>query len=629
MPVSLFARLHDDANDRFPHNVMLREIRDFDWAISPAGPIENWSETVRHAARTVLLSSAPMAFLIGSEGLLVYNDAMRAMFGSHYDHSLGKPVIEVLPNAADFCRAAIDAALAGRASSFCEEPFTIQRKGVRGSAWFNLEFTPIADEGGTIHGTLLIANEATERVLASHDLRHSRERLDLALNAGGIIGTWEVDFTTETVSSDERFARLHGIDPVVARAGADREVFTSGIHADDRAHAMAEFDRAKECGNYHCQHRVVGDSGTRWVVSSGRMLPDQEGRPGSFSGVVVDVTQQVETAAALAESELRFRTYTETLPQIVFSWDADGRNDYYNRRWPEFTGQPDRPVEPYGWQAMLHSDDRERMLASWRHAMDTGERHDTEARYLHHSGEYRWARIIALPIHGPDDQVTGWVGTLTDIQTAKLLETERELVARELDHRIKNLFSVVNGLISLTLREDHDAQSFANRLRGRLTALDQAHDFVKSGAGGAVARQTGNSLQELVRRLLAPYDDDGQQARLVIEGDDARVDEGAATPLALIFHELATNATKYGALSAIGGKIHLRSRRIDQLLQLVWEESGGEGSVSSPTSGGFGSRLLSLVIEGQLRGKLSRETRPEGIRIQMDLPLDSLAKPIA
>ncbi len=307
----------------------------------------------------------------------------------------------------------------------------------------------------------------------------------------------------------------------------------------------------------------------------------------------------------------------------MFSWDEGGRNDYYNPQWQEFAGLPDGPIEPYKWQEFLHADDRDRILTTWRHALETTGRFDVETRLLHRSGEYRWIRAIALPIHHTSGHLKGWIGTLTDIHEAKLLETERELVSRELDHRIRNIFALVNGLVSLTQREDQGDQSFADRLRGRLMALHRAHELIRPVAGGAIAQQTGSSLQELVRQLLAPYNETGSN-RLTIEGDDIFVNEGAATLLALIFHELATNAAKYGALGTARGQVHLRSTRSGDTLQFIWKETGGHSGAPLGEKSGFGSKLLTLAVEGQLRGRLSREVTPDGLTVRMELPCGSL-----
>ncbi|SHO61106.1 PAS domain S-box-containing protein [Pseudoxanthobacter soli DSM 19599] len=628
MPVSLFHRLDSNINDRLASSVMLHQIRDFDWASSPVGPIDRWSSALRSAARTMLLSSTPMVVLIGRMGLLVYNDAAREMFGPGYEGSLGRPVAEVLGEAAEFYGTVIDAAFEGTSSSFRDQPFRLRRDGSREISWLNLDFTPIVDETGTVYGVLLLVNETTERVLAVRDLQRSRARLDLALDAGGIVGTWELDFATETVTCDERSARLYGIDLEAARTGAPKATFLAGIHPEDRDRFIADFDSARFGQHFRCQHRVIGQGDVRWVVNSGRVVADASGRPLSFSGVVVDVTHEIETAEALAASELRFRTFTEALPHVVFSWQPGGQIDYFNQRWREFLAVPSAPATTEEWEACLHPSDRASVFDNWRESARTGEPFDIEARYRHRSGEFRWGRVIALPIRDTHGRIGRWIATLTDIHEAKLLESERELVTRELDHRLKNIFAVVNGLVSLTLREDVDvgarSQSFAERLRGRLGALDSAHGFIKSAG---TDRRNGSSLQELVRELLAPYDAAGDGGRLVLEGDDIRVADSAMTPLALIFHELATNAAKYGALSMPGGAIRLHSLKNGNALKIVWHESVGTETDLSAKESGFGSKLLTLVIEGQLRGRLQREATPDGFRIAMELPFEGIARP--
>jgi PAS domain-containing protein len=336
MPIDLLRIT--DATASLANKVMLHRVSSFDWASTPAGPVDTWPEDIRSVSRTVLLSPAPTAVLIGRQGITLYNDAVRAAFGPDFEDALGKPVVEVLPHLADFYAKILADAFMGRASSFRDFPFDLRRKGERKKAWFDLDFTPIVDARGSVQGVLVACPETTVRVEALLDARTSHERLDLALEAGGLVGTWEVDFRTDTVRADERFARLHGVDPKCAKAGVDRKLLVAGIHAEDRDRVMAAFDQAKISGTYRCEHRVVGFDGTRWIVASGHVRHGPDMAPTSFAGTAIDVTEQVETAAALAESERRFRTYAETLPQIVYSWKADGSHSYVNHRWHEFIG---------------------------------------------------------------------------------------------------------------------------------------------------------------------------------------------------------------------------------------------------------------------------------------------------
>lgn len=152
-----------------------------------------------------------------------------------------------------------------------------------------------------------------------------------------------------------------------------------------------------------------------------------------FLGVVVDVTDQMEVAAALAESRFQFQTLTEALPQIVWSSDAEGRHDYFSARWSEFTGIEPKDIKEETWKELVFPDHAAMVANVWNHALKTGQPYDLDYRFRHRSGEYRWLRVMALPIRGDDDQITRWFGTSTDVHEAYLLTEERERLARELE----------------------------------------------------------------------------------------------------------------------------------------------------------------------------------------------------
>ena len=180
MPDTLF-------DEEWPRSVapggMLDEIRAFDWSRTSAGAVTRWPEPIRHAVRTMLVSASPIAILLGREGFVLYNDATRAMFGSHYDGSLGRPIFDILPEAAAFYRRGVDEGLAGRAPRPAGEPLRVSP----GRAWENprvrLSFTPIVGGAGPVFGVLLIVEETTDLVDARRELTLARKKLELALGA--------------------------------------------------------------------------------------------------------------------------------------------------------------------------------------------------------------------------------------------------------------------------------------------------------------------------------------------------------------------------------------------------------------------------------------------------------------
>ncbi len=310
---------------------------------------------------------------------------------------------------------------------------------------------------------------------------------------------------------------------------------------------------------------------------------------------------------------------------MVWSTRPDGHHDYYNARWYEFTGVPAGATDGEGWNGMFHPDDQQRAWTLWRHSLETGEPYEIEYRLRHHSGEYRWTLGRARAARDAGGAVTRWFGTCTDIHDHKRLAEQETLLSRELSHRIKNIFSVVSGLVALSARRFPEASGFAKDLRERIVSLGRAHDFVRPHAvAGQGPRLT--DLSELLAELLKPYLTD-DPARVVIQGDKATIDDQAATPLALIFHELATNAAKYGGFSKPEGAVTITCRRTPRDLIVEWAETGGPKVKGAATTEGFGSTLSKLSVETQLGGKLSRDWRPQGLVVTLDLPLSSLTRP--
>ncbi len=362
-----------------------------------------------------------------------------------------------------------------------------------------------------------------------------------------------------------------------------------------------------------------------WMNLNYSPVLDESGTPLAVLAVVIETTARVKAAMELAESEQRFRTLADTMPQMVWSTLPDGYHDYYNARWYEFTGVPDGSTDGEGWNDMFHADDRERARNVWQRSLATGEPYRIEYRLRHHSGEYRWVLGRALPIRDSRGRIVRWFGTCTDIHDSRLIAEERELVAQELSHRIKNIFAVLNGIISLSARSRPDIKPYADELRQRIFALGEAHDYIRPRSHASSASTNRGTLKELVERLMQPYRQ-GDGDRMSILGDDVTIDDGAATPLALLFHELATNAAKYGSLSAAGGRVVLTGSHTDDHYHLSWKEIGGPILETGASSGGFGSRMIELSVQGQLNGKLERFWETDGLRVEIDLPVKSLQR---
>jgi len=337
-----------------------------------------------------------------------------------------------------------------------------------------------------------------------------------------------------------------------------------------------------------------------------------------------------QTHRELDETEARFRVLADTMPQMVWSTRPDGYHDYYNARWYEFTGVPAGTTDGEAWNGMFHPEDQARAWQVWSQSLATGDPYEIEYRLRNAAGQYRWTLGRALPIRNAEGRIVRWFGTCTDIHESKMLQEQREIINHELSHRIKNIFSIISGLITFTRRHHPEMKAGADALSDRVLALGRAHNFI-GPEGRATAEAPGeaadgangkSSLHGLLDQLLAPYR--GQSdGRIVITGEDIRVDDRSATPFALLFHELATNAAKYGALSQQDGRVTVDTQLDATSACMLWTEEGGP-AVTPPTDAGFGSKLIDLSIVRQMGGTIDREWRPGGLVMRVAIPMTSL-----
>ena len=320
----------------------------------------------------------------------------------------------------------------------------------------------------------------------------------------------------------------------------------------------------------------------------------------------------------IEERELRLRRMIDGVPQIAWSADDRGNFDYFNARWEETTGAPP-PQLSVDWRPFIHPDDEERVLAAWAEAFGKGEQFDAEYRLLQSDGSWCWVLGRASPVADESGAARRWFGTITDIDEVHRLSESRDLLSKELAHRIKNIFAVVIGLAMLKARAAPENMAFAEELTAALRSLASAHEFVR--VTGAPVEE---NLHALLAALFSPYCDASGTSRVRVDGADCAIAARAATPLALVFHELATNSAKYGALSQAGGHVDMTIDESSEAFAIKWCEKGGP-PVEDTGKRGFGSRLVEMAVKGQLQGKWDRYFEPDGLVVELVVPNDALS----
>lgn len=255
---------------------------------------------------------------------------------------------------------------------------------------------------------------------------------------------------------------------------------------------------------------------------------------------------------------------------------------------------------------------------------------------------------LGVPIHAPTGEPIGsfcaidtaprdWtdkdVEILSDL--AAMLETELHLrrerdamqtLAREMNHRVKNLFSVVGGMIALTSRTVDTPADMARVLQGRLAALDLAHSMVSPSLADGRTDAQSLALEDLITRIVQPHLSNGS-AQLGLDLPDLHLSGRAITDIALVIHELATNAAKYGALSCPDGIVTITGQIDGDHVSLNWSEEGGPDIAAAPTETGFGSRLIDVTVARQMNGSLNSDWRRSGVAHRLTLPLSVFEAP--
>ncbi|HET6969757.1 MAG TPA: HWE histidine kinase domain-containing protein [Phenylobacterium sp.] len=272
--------------------------------------------------------------------------------------------------------------------------------------------------------------------------------------------------------------------------------------------------------------------------------------------------------------------------------------------------------------ALVHPGDKARQQREMESAIRNRSDLESEFRVLAPGGEVRWillrGRAAGHEVGDDAGQATRMAGVSLDITDRKRADERQKLLLDELNHRVKNTLASVQSIALQTRRTATDPKAFEEAFLARLVALSRAHDLLTEVAW------EGASLKDVIGRTIAPYAADGQTDRLRLAGPNVRLNPNAAVSLAMAFHELATNAGKYGALSAAGGHVDIEwnvdSMTSPTVVEIDWRERGGP-PVAPPTRRGFGSRLLETGLAREFDGKVELSFEPEGVRCHMRLPL--------
>jgi PAS domain S-box-containing protein len=451
--------------------------------------------------------------------------------------------------------------------------------------------------------------------------RQKEAALQLAL-AGANLGAFSADLISGRMEFDPRATKFHGHDVPPTTIDESRRF----VCRDDLPRIDAALAEARRTGTpWNAEYRVIPPPNhpyhgqTRWVAVESSLIRNAQGAPVRLLGVTRDITAKKQTEQVIVERKAQLELASKVARVGTFTVDFAARSVRLSPGCATLYGFPEGSEEislEAAW-ASVHQDDRA-CLEALTHRLRREQKSDFVAQFRiarPDTGEIRWIEVRSLVAYDNDRCPSLITGASIDVTERKHDEDHKNLLISELDHRVKNTLACVNGIVEQTRASSSSFDNFLDSLKGRIRSLAETHALLSVNGWHAVA------LGELVHRELAPC---MRNDNTLIEGPAVGVTADSVQPIAIVLHELATNAAKHGALSNNSGRVSVRwawqlNGGSHELLALEWRETGGP-LISAQAGAGYGTTVIRELIPYELGGRVDYALAADGVRCNLQIP---------
>ncbi len=544
----------------------------------------------RERLRVTLHSIGDGVIATDTEGKVTYmNPVAEALTGwKEHDGASGQPLETVFQiineNSRQTAENPVQAALRdGRVVGLANHTVLIARDGAERPIADSA--APIRDRNGNMTGVVLVFRDVTDQRDAELAERRNRDVLRL-VHQIGMIGNWEWDVVADHHSCSPELEALYGLPAGTFKGGQNE--WAERVHPEDRQRVLADVQDALETGEYNTEFRVIWSDGSiRWLETRACLFRDSQGRPARIVGVSMDITDRKRQEEALKSSELRWRTLTEALPNLVWTALPEGHCDWVSSQWRKYTGVSEADLLGTRWLETVHPDDQERTMACWLAACRDEGTYDLEFRIRRHDGELRWFKTRGVPVRDRDGKIVYWFGTCTDIEDVKRLEAAlREADRRKneflatLAHELRNpLAPLRTGLQLLKLVKERSAEEqtiamLERQLAQMVRLIDDLLDISRINHNKLELRKALIPLSSVIENAVETarplIDARGHTLTVSLPGSPVMLDADL-TRLAQVFWNLLSNSAKY---TDPGGHIDLSARLVDGEIDLSVKDDG-------------------------------------------------------
>jgi two-component system sensor histidine kinase VicK len=466
--------------------------RSFDWSNTLLGHPVTWSQSLLTTLSIILKSKFPMFLWWGSELIQFYNDAYRPSMGNNGKHpkALGQHGVYCWPEIWPVIKPLIDQVMSGGEAIWQEDALIpIYRNGMLEDVYWTFGYSRVIDGNGGIGGVLVTCVETTNKVKSQQivdrtlsELAESEARLNNLFTqapvAIGVLKSKELIIET----ANNKLLQFWGkTDAVIGKTLA------AALPELEGQPFLQILDDVYTTGAAYVNYEILARLENNGVLKEYYLdllyqpIQYEPGVTDSILVIATDLTEQVKARHTIEESASQFRQLADSIIQMVWVTDAKGMQEYYNKRWYDFTGASFETTAGRGWNELIHPDDREKAWDKWNQSLKHGVSYEIEYRLKSSNGDYVWVLGRAEPFYDSEGKITKWFGTCTDINEQKLLMQQKDDFMSIASHELKTPITTLTASLQLLdrMKDSPSPKMFPVLVRQANKSLDKVNLLIK------------------------------------------------------------------------------------------------------------------------------------------------------
>ena len=508
-------------------------------------------ETDQRFRNTMQQAPVGITILRGPQYIVeMANDAYLQLVDRKETEFVGKPLFNSLPEVKETVHSLLDSVLnTGIPYHGNEVPVPLNRHGKKDIFYFDFLYHPLKETDGKISGVFVAVTEVTEKVETRKKIEESKRLYEtITQNTPDLIYVFSLDY--RFIYINEALLNMWGRSWDEAYGKSLLENGYEPWHAEMHEREIDQVVATKKPvrGEVSFPHATLGKRIYDYILVP---VIDEKGNVEAVAGTTRDITQQVEARKEIEESEERFRSLAQTLPQLVWVANAQGKQEFASLRWEEYSG-----IQPSGepeWKAIVHPDDYDGINAAWMNSLTTGSIYKYDVRLKSKNGEYRWHNVKGEPVTDKENNIVKWVGAFTDIHEQKIKEEKKDEFISIASHELKTPLTTVKAylqMLELTLDENNgEAGLYAKKASQSVNRLNELIsellDVSKIRLGKLNYSITQFNFNELVNSTIEHLQLTSTTHSIIKSGTVKDEVRGDKDRLQQVIVNLLTNAIKY------------------------------------------------------------------------------------